>query len=74
MNLNKATEENLAYVLKGIQTKLGVVNESLFDPEDYSIDKYDDLLFLYNHIASQSHLSPSETTAFIDELANSRKK
>ncbi len=54
-------------------TKLAVVNTTLFDPEDYNLEKYDDLKWLYDHLMTKDSLSVSETQAFIEELSTIRK-
>lgn len=73
MKLEQASEENLSILLNGIADRLVVVNRSIMQPEDYQIEKYDDIKFLYDHIESKGQLSVSETEAFIQELANYRK-
>ena len=73
MNLEKATEENLKYILEQLGDKLGVANRILLDAKDYVINGYDDLKFLYEHVLRAGTLSPSETNAFIDELRTVRK-
>lgn len=73
MKLEQASEENLSILLNGIADRLVVVNRSIMQPEDYQIEKYEDIKFLYDHIESKGQLSVSETEAFIQELANYRK-
>lgn len=73
MNLNQATKENLEFILDELKARLGVVNHSLFDVEDYDLNKYDDIKFLYEHIVKMGNLSPKETDAFIHELKDVRK-
>ncbi|WP_117169740.1 DUF1128 domain-containing protein [Paraliobacillus sediminis] len=73
MNLNEATNENLAYILKEIASQLRVVNESIMDPDDYNLEKYDDLKALYDVLIQKGQLSVSETQAFIQELSSIRK-
>ncbi|WP_112180817.1 MULTISPECIES: DUF1128 domain-containing protein [Paraliobacillus] len=73
MNLNEATNENLTYILKEIASQLRVVNESIMDPDDYNLEKYDDLKALYDVLIQKGQLSVSETQAFIQELSSIRK-
>lgn len=73
MSLEKPTKENLATILQGLSERLGVVNRSLMDPDDYDLDKYDELKFMYDTIMQKGHLSASETKAFIEELRAVRK-
>lgn len=73
MNLKEATNENLTYILKEMSEHLRVVNESIMDPEDYNLEKYDELKDLYDLLIQKGHLSVSETQAFIQELSSIRK-
>lgn len=73
MDLNNPTEENLSYILGEMVIKLKVANKALFDPEDYNLEKYSDLKFMYDTINQIGTLSPSESDAFIKELAATRK-
>ncbi|WP_091494360.1 DUF1128 domain-containing protein [Amphibacillus marinus] len=73
MSLSEATEQNLAYLLNEIGKKLGVVNTALLDVDDYNLEKYDDLKWLFNHLEGKENLSVSETQAFIEELSKIRK-
>ncbi len=73
MNLSEANQTNLAYLLEKIGQKLDVANTSLLDPEDYNIDKYQELKWLYDYVIDKSVISISEKEAFIEELAVIRK-
>lgn len=73
MNLSEANQSNLAYLLEKIGQKLDVANTSLLDPEDYNINKYQELKWLYDYVVDKSVISISEKEAFIEELAVIRK-
>ncbi|QXE03069.1 Uncharacterized protein YfkK, UPF0435 family [Terribacillus aidingensis] len=73
MQLEQASEENLAILINTIADRLSVVNRSIMQPEDYQLEKYQDIKDLYDHIESQGQLSVYETEAFIQELARYRK-
>lgn len=73
MNLSEANQKNLAYMLDIIGKQLDVANLSLLDPEDYNIDKYDDLKWLYDFVVNKNNISIAEKEAFIEELATIRK-
>lgn len=73
MNLSEANQSNLAYLLEKIGQKLAVANTSLLDPEDYNINKYQELKWLYDYVIDKSVISISEKEAFIEELAVIRK-
>ncbi|MBT2216714.1 DUF1128 family protein [Virgibacillus dakarensis] len=73
MGLENPTAENLQAILNELAEMLGVVNRSIMDPEDYDLDKYEDLKFMYDMVKQKGRLSASETQAFIDELRAVRK-
>ncbi|WP_368654785.1 DUF1128 domain-containing protein [Ornithinibacillus sp. 4-3] len=74
MNLTEVSQENLEFILKDMTNKLAVANHALFDPDDYDINKYDELKDLYDMILRKGKLSIMETQAFVDELSSMRKK
>lgn len=73
MNLEIATKENLEYMLTDLADRLSVVNRALMDVEDYDLDKYSDIKFMYDIVVQKGGLSTSETQAFIEELRKVRK-
>ncbi|GGB29984.1 hypothetical protein GCM10011409_04140 [Lentibacillus populi] len=73
MGLENPTAENLKVILDELAEMLGVVNRSIMDPEDYDLDKFEDLKFMYDMVKQKGRLSASETQAFIDELRAVRK-
>lgn len=73
MNLEQPSEVNLKFMLDELADRLRVANRSLLDYEDYDLEKYDDIKFMYDMVVQKGQLSPSETQAFIDELRAVRK-
>ncbi|SFB20108.1 Uncharacterized protein YfkK, UPF0435 family [Lentibacillus halodurans] len=73
MNLENPTQENLKFMLDELTEQLSVVNPELMDAEDYDIDKYEDIKFMYDMVKQKGQLSASETQAFIAELRSVRK-
>ncbi|MGY0691525.1 DUF1128 domain-containing protein [Virgibacillus sp. FSP13] len=73
MGLENPSTENLKIILDELAEMLGVVNRSIMDPEDYDLNKYEDLKFMYDMVKQKGQLSASETQAFIDELRSVRK-
>lgn len=74
LNLEKKSEENLAFIVTEMGKKLQVANaDSLMNPDDYRLDSYNELKSLYELLVSKEKLTVSETHAFIDELRNHRK-
>ncbi|TMN23551.1 DUF1128 family protein [Lentibacillus cibarius] len=73
MNLENPTQENLKFMLDELAETLSVVNREVMDADDYDLDKYEDIKFMYDMIKQKGQLSASETQAFIDELRSVRK-
>ncbi|MBR3121612.1 DUF1128 domain-containing protein [Oceanobacillus profundus] len=73
MSLEVASVENMKILLEDLADKLQVVNRTIMDPEDYDLEKYDDLKFMYDMVNQKGRLSASETQAFIEELSLIRK-
>ncbi|GGJ92479.1 UPF0435 protein [Lentibacillus kapialis] len=73
MNLETPTQENLKFMLDELAEQLEVVNREVMDAEDYNLEKYDDIKFMYEMVKQKGQLSLSETKAFIDELRSVRK-
>ncbi len=74
MNLQEKNKENMAYMIEKIAGKLQIVNASLIKAEDFPIERYNELLELYELIEKQSHFSISELEAIAAEIGNLRKK
>ncbi len=68
-----STNQTLASLLETLQSRLNVVNEGLFNPEDFDPEKLDDLAALVNFIKSRAHLSLQENEAVVAELKTLRK-
>ncbi|MBP2077625.1 DUF1128 domain-containing protein [Oceanobacillus polygoni] len=73
MSLEVASEENMKILLEELADKLQVVNRTIMEPEDYDLEKYEDLKFMYDMVVQKGRLSASETQAFIEELSLIRK-
>lgn len=73
MQLEQPSTENMKYMLDALAEKLQVVNRSIMDVEDYNLEKYEDLKWMYELVINKGRLSASETQAFVDELASIRK-
>lgn len=74
MDLNKATKENIAFMINEMKKKLTVANASILNPDNIDTDKYEDLLDLYSFVAGQKRFSISEMDAVVSELGQLRKK
>ena len=50
MDLETPSKENVAHIVDEIKSRLNLVNEALIDPDDFELEKYDELLDLYRRI------------------------
>ncbi|MBH0229242.1 DUF1128 domain-containing protein [Halobacillus yeomjeoni] len=73
MSLDQPTQENLEVIINDMAEKLQVVNRSIMDPEDYDLDKYEEIKDLHDIIQMKGQLSVSEIQAFVQELGQYRK-
>jgi len=73
VDLHIASKENMEFILEELTKQLDVANHSLFDPDDYDLNKYNDLKSLFDMVSKTGKLSPMETEAFIAELKKIRK-
>ncbi|MGP4059796.1 DUF1128 domain-containing protein [Halobacillus litoralis] len=73
MSLEEANQENLEIIINDMAEKLQVVNRSLMDPEDYDLNKYEEIKSLHDIIEMKGQLSVSEIQAFVQELGHYRK-
>lgn len=74
LNLEKPTRDNLAFILNEMADKLNVANRGLLDPEDYDLNRYEDIKMMYDLIVQKGQLTASEANAFVSELGAVRKK
>ncbi|WP_226578688.1 DUF1128 domain-containing protein [Halobacillus litoralis] len=73
MKLEEPKQENLEIIINDMADKLQVVNRSLMDPEDYDLNKYEEIKSLHEIIEMKGQLSVSEIQAFVQELGQYRK-
>lgn len=74
MDLSVRRTENISFLLGEIVTKLQLVNKAVIQPEDFSIDQYDELYDLYKLVSKKEQLTVSEIEAIMDELRSIRSK
>ena len=73
MNLQEKNAENIQFILDKIKDKLQVVNGGALLPENFDINKYENLLDLFYMIDKKTSFSVSEIEAIIKELGSLRK-
>jgi uncharacterized protein YfkK (UPF0435 family) len=75
VSLEMPTRENLEFLVKGIQSKLKAVNAGLLNPDDFSLDTYEELLDIYKMIEKkEGRLSMLEIEGVLEELRELRGK
>ena len=70
---NSLIKENVAHIVDEIKSRLNLVNEALIDPDDFELEKYDELLDLYRMIRKKGTLTPMEMEGILAELGELRK-
>ncbi|MGI6125757.1 MAG: DUF1128 domain-containing protein [Planifilum sp.] len=73
MDLETPSKENVAHIVDEIKSRLNLVNEALIDPDDFELEKYDELLDLYRMIRKKGTLTPMEMEGILAELGELRK-
>ncbi|MBP2256167.1 uncharacterized protein YfkK (UPF0435 family) [Virgibacillus campisalis] len=73
MDLDKPSKDNLKFILNELADHLTIANRAIMDPDDYDLNKYEDLKFMYDVVKQKGQLSVSESQAFVEELRAVRK-
>ncbi|MBA4542769.1 MULTISPECIES: DUF1128 domain-containing protein [Thermoactinomyces] len=75
MNLEKATEANLEYLINEIKAKLKLVNAALINPNDFNLGQYEEIREIYELIEKkQGKLTMMEIEGILEELRDLRQK
>jgi uncharacterized protein YfkK (UPF0435 family) len=75
VNLQNATEANLEHLINEIKAKLKLVNPALINPNDFSLDQYDEIHEIYQMIEKkQGQLTMMEIEGVLEELRELRLK
>ncbi|MDF2725959.1 MAG: hypothetical protein K0Q59_5637 [Paenibacillus sp.] len=68
MDLTVKSEQNISIMVEGIKSKLKVVAAQSIKAEHFDIDKYDDLVDMYDVVMTKQHFSIREIEALCEEL------
>lgn len=68
VDLTVKSEQNVAYMVDSIKDKLKVVAAQSLQPAHFDLEKYEDLLELYEVVSNKQHFSISEIEALCEEL------
>jgi uncharacterized protein YfkK (UPF0435 family) len=74
MDLTNQNHENLAFMIESLKKKLQLVNSGLIQPEDYELNKYDDIKELYDMVMKMPSFSIRDMEGIVEELASLKKK
>jgi uncharacterized protein YfkK (UPF0435 family) len=74
VELETPSKENLVYIVNKIKSHLNLVNAAIIDPEDFELEKYNELLGLYRMIQKKGTLTPMELEGILAELSELRKE
>ncbi|MDQ6420082.1 DUF1128 domain-containing protein [Paenibacillus sp. LHD-117] len=72
-DLQLPTQENVEYMIETIKTKLRMASGAAMQASNFSIERYEDIKDLYDHVASKDKFSISEVEALVSELGKLRK-
>lgn len=73
-NLEHYSEENIAYMIEAIKSKLRMASGAAMQPTNFDSDKYEDIKDIYDVITSKDNFSISEVEALVSELGKLRKQ
>ncbi|WP_219835838.1 DUF1128 domain-containing protein [Paenibacillus sp. R14(2021)] len=71
-NLEEPNQENIAYMIEEIKTKLRMASGAAMQASNFSLDKYEDLRDVYEIVAGKDKFSISEVEAIVSELGQLR--
>lgn len=73
MDLTIKSEANVAFMIEQIKEKLNVVAAQSIKPDHFDINKYEDLVDMYDVVINKRHFSIREIEALCDELKQLKK-
>ncbi len=74
MDLSQPTQENIAFMIEGIKTKLRMASGAAMQASAFSTEQYEDIQEVYDIVMNKPNLSISEVEALVSELGRLRKK
>ncbi|MMZ62725.1 hypothetical protein D3C76_528740 [compost metagenome] len=72
MDLSQKSQDNVEYMIEAIKTKLRMATGAAMNASAFHIDRYDDILDVYEVVMSKERLSISEVEAIAKELGQLR--
>ncbi|WP_172196973.1 MULTISPECIES: DUF1128 domain-containing protein [Saccharibacillus] len=74
MDLSSKTQENVEYMIESIKNKLRMASGAAMQASSFSVERYEDILDIYELVVSKPSLSISEVEAVASELGRLRRK
>ncbi len=71
-DLDKATQENVAFMIEAIKTKLKMASAAAMQASNFNMGSYEDIRDIYEIVASKDKFSISEVEALVSELGKLR--
>ncbi|MGG0824987.1 DUF1128 domain-containing protein [Paenibacillus turicensis] len=72
-DLTQKTAENIEFMIEEIKNKLRMATGAAMTASAFSLDRYDDIVEVYEIVMSKERLSISEVEALAKELGSLRK-
>jgi uncharacterized protein YfkK (UPF0435 family) len=72
IDLDKASQENVAYMIEIIKTKLKMASAAAMQASNFNLDSYEDIRDIYEVVAGKDKFSISEVEALVSELGKLR--
>ncbi|MBA9084796.1 uncharacterized protein YfkK (UPF0435 family) [Fontibacillus solani] len=72
MDLSQKSQDNVEYMIEAIKTKLRMATGAAMNASAFHIDRYDDILDVYEVVMGKERLSISEVEAIAKELGQLR--
>ncbi|WNB90432.1 DUF1128 domain-containing protein [Bacillus sp. NEB1478] len=74
MDLSIENHENISFMIESLKKKLQIVNSGIIQPEDYELNKYEDVKELYEMVMKMPSFSIRDMESIVEELASLKKK
>lgn len=72
-DLTQKSEDNIEFMIEAIKNKLRMATGAAMTASAFSLDRYDDIVEVYEIVMSKERLSISEVEALAKELGSLRK-
>lgn len=74
MDLSVVNRDNLEFMLTDLKKRLKIVNASLIDSDDFSLEAYDGIRDIYELVRKRSQLTTMEIEGILSELGELRRR